>query len=177
MSNVKFDPEKVALREVRGLETPYLSALVESGAFELLRRKEELPEGLKLLLLGDGIYRPRDGELPELSVLAGGRIEIGHDAQILSVDGKRREISKKPFAALSLLALNADRKISREEILDYAWPNGNMHSVNAGMKKMRTAIGGELGDIKNGVIKTVRGYGYVALNELYIPPNGNGRAS
>jgi DNA-binding response OmpR family regulator len=81
--------------------------------------------------------------------------EVG---RIVTLDGKRLDLSPKEYELLVYLTVNCNVALSREQILNTLWGYdyfGDLRTVDTHIKKLRA----KLGD-KGNLIETVRGYGY-----------------
>jgi DNA-binding response OmpR family regulator len=90
--------------------------------------------------------------------LVSGSIVLDEASRQVSVDGHEVELSRQEFALLECLLRNAGRVLSRDELLDRAWPVGvalTPNAVEVYVHYLRT----KLGDAGHR-IETVRGSGY-----------------
>jgi two-component system OmpR family response regulator len=90
--------------------------------------------------------------------LVSGSIVLDDASRRVSVDGSEVELSRQEFALLECLLRNAGRVLSRDELLDRAWPVGvalTPNAVEVYVHYLRTKLG-RAGDR----IETVRGSGY-----------------
>lgn len=100
---------------------------------------------------------------------AGGSMPVC-EARGLLLDSARREVTLngetvdltlKEFELLRLLMSNADRVMTRDEILDGVWGygySGETRTLDMHVRSLRQKLGDDAGD--GGFIKTVRGVGY-----------------
>ena len=90
--------------------------------------------------------------------LVSGSITLDEASRRVTVDGADVELSRQEFALLECLLRNSGRVLSRDELLDRAWPVGaalTPNAVEVYVHYLRTKLG-EAGDR----IETVRGSGY-----------------
>ena len=90
--------------------------------------------------------------------LVSGTIVLDEASRRVSVEGTEVELSRQEFALLECLLRNAGRVLSRDELLDRAWPVGvalTPNAVEVYVHYLRTKLG-PAGDR----IETVRGSGY-----------------
>ncbi len=79
---------------------------------------------------------------------------------ILTVAGERMTVEHKPLAVLKALLHEEGRLVSKEQLLDSAWPGVTVvdESLATAVRKLRRALGDH--DPDHMVIETVRGLGY-----------------
>ena len=97
---------------------------------------------------------PRRAE-PRLEV---GAITLDEAAHRVTVGGKKVELSPREFSLLEALLRHAGQTLTRDQLLDHAWPFSvavTPNAVDAYVHYLRT----KLGDA-GGQIETVRGVGY-----------------
>ena len=90
--------------------------------------------------------------------LVSGSIVLDEASRRVTVEGREVELSRQEFALLECLLRNAGRVLSRDELLDRAWPVGvalTPNAVEVYVHYLRTKLG-DAGDR----IETVRGSGY-----------------
>ena len=90
--------------------------------------------------------------------LSTGTIVLDEAARRVTVGGTEIELSRQEFALLECLLRNPGRVLSRDELLDRAWPVGaalTPNAVEVYIHYLRTKLGGE-----GWRIETVRGVGY-----------------
>jgi DNA-binding response OmpR family regulator len=93
------------------------------------------------------------------TVLTCGPIHLDDGPRRVSVNGRPIELSMREFALLECLMRHPDRVLSRDQLLDHAWPFGaavTLNSVDAYVAFVRRKLGPEGGRM----IETVRGIGY-----------------
>ncbi len=100
----------------------------------------------------------RRGRIARESVLRVGDIELDEQRRRVSVDRQPLALSQREFALLECLLRHPDQVLSREQLLDHAWPMGvavTLNSVDAYISFVRRKLGA------SGVrLQTVRGMGY-----------------
>ena len=92
------------------------------------------------------------------SCLTAGDIVIDKSAHIVSIDGKRIDLSYKEFELLTYFVENKGIALSREKILDNVWNYdyfGDARTIDTHVKKLRSKMGE-----KGNYIKTIWGMGY-----------------
>lgn len=97
---------------------------------------------------------PRRPE-PKLSV---GPITLDETARRVRVDGRTVELSPREFSLLECFLRHPDQTLSRDQLLDHAWPFGvavTPNAVDAYVHYLRDRLGGA-----GALIRTVRGVGY-----------------
>ena len=133
---------------VNGLDAGADDYLVKPFAYD------ELSARLRALgRRANGATRRRGGRR-----LTSGTIALDEATRRVSVDGAEIELSRQEFAVLECLLRNPGRVMSRDELLDRAWPVGSALTPNAVevyIHYLRTKLGGQ-----SGRIETVRGVGY-----------------
>lgn len=105
----------------------------------------------------EAILRRSSKSFEEENVEVGG-IVIDKAAHLVTVDGKRIELSFKEFELLSYFAENAGIALSREKILNHVWNYdyfGDARTIDTHVKKLRSKMGD-----KGEYIKTIWGMGY-----------------
>lgn len=102
--------------------------------------------------------------------LADGRLEVYTAERIAIADGDSIDMSPKEFDVLALLAKQRDRLVTHEHLSQSVWDDASFHSRSrcptTTMGHLRKRLGGELGDIQNGAIRSRLGLGYVAVSSL-----------
>jgi serine/threonine protein kinase/tetratricopeptide (TPR) repeat protein len=96
-----------------------------------------------------------------------GDFEVNVESGELFQDGRKVQLHEQPRRILKLLLKNPGELVSRDEIRSVLWPNGTVvefvNSVNAAMKKLRSALGDPADQPR--YIETVKRRGY----RLIIP--------
>ena len=98
---------------------------------------------------------------PTRKVLAlkAGPFELEETTRRVTVDGRPVQLSQREFSILECLLRRPGQVLSRDQLLDYAWPYGvalTPNTVEAYIHLLRT----KLGDGGSAWIETVRGVGY-----------------
>jgi DNA-binding response OmpR family regulator len=91
-------------------------------------------------------------------ILRCGPIALDDRTRLVRVDGRSVELTGREFAVLECLLRHKGQVLSREQLLDHAWPLAaavTLNSVDAYVHYLR----GKLGDAGR-LIRTVRGIGY-----------------
>ncbi|MDA7979648.1 MAG: response regulator transcription factor [Pirellulales bacterium] len=100
----------------------------------------------------------------------GGELDLERRTLQLA-DGSQRELSERETELVRYLASNANRVISREELLSHVWridPRGiNTRTVDMHVARLRE----KFGDAAEELIRTVRGKGYVFSNSTEHEPS------
>lgn len=100
----------------------------------------------------------RSNKLMEGQAVESGGIVIDKAAHLVTVDGKRMELSYKEFELLSYFVENQGIALSREKILNHVWNYdyfGDARTIDTHVKKLRSKMGA-----KGDYIKTIWGMGY-----------------
>jgi DNA-binding response OmpR family regulator len=132
---------------VRGLDAGADDYLVKPFAYEEL--------AARLRALG----RRTASRSTVRSELASGPIVLDETARQVSVDGQPIDLSPREFAMLECLLRHPGQALSRDQLLDHAWPYGvevTPGSVDAYVYFLRRKLGPTAGPL----IETVRGVGY-----------------
>jgi DNA-binding winged helix-turn-helix (wHTH) protein len=89
-------------------------------------------------------------------------------AELRGPDGESIKLRPKTLGILILLATNAGRVVSKQEMMDAVWPNIHVgdDSLFQGIREVRTA----LGDDQRELIKLVSGRGYLFTAEVSTDP-------
>ncbi len=91
-----------------------------------------------------------------------GEFEIDVESGELYQDGRKVQLHEQPLRILKLLLKSPGEVVSRDQIRSLLWPNGTIvefvNSVNAAVKKLRSALGDSADQPR--YIETVKGRGY-----------------
>jgi two-component system OmpR family response regulator len=107
------------------------------------------------------ILRRSQKDDTEASLLEVGEISIDQDAHEVFVNGKQIDLSPTEYKLLRFLMNNANRVMSKAQILDHVWEydfNGEMGIVESYVSYLRKKIDPLS---KNELIQTKRGVGYM----------------
>ncbi|MBQ3105009.1 MAG: response regulator transcription factor [Lachnospiraceae bacterium] len=105
----------------------------------------------------DAVLR-RSLQKAEELILEEGGIVIDKVAHVVTIDGKRIDLSFKEFELLAYFVENKGIALSREKILNHVWNYdyfGDARTIDTHVKKLRSKMG-EKGEM----IKTIWGMGY-----------------
>jgi DNA-binding response OmpR family regulator len=133
---------------VAGLDAGADDYLVKPFAFE------ELSARLRALSRRGGPTPARNG-----GVLRAGSISLDEARRLVTVGDRRVDLSPREFALLECLLRHPDQVLTRDQLLDHAWPVGvavTWNSVDAYVSFLRRKLGRGAGER----IETVRGVGY-----------------
>ncbi|MFG1866311.1 response regulator transcription factor [Microbispora bryophytorum] len=128
---------------------------LEAGATACVARPYRVPE---LLPLVQAAFRRQDGNRTVLTI---GDVELDVTAYQVKVGGRLVHLPLREFELLHYLMRNADRTVTREQIMRNVWHSNDGMSTNTNtiavhVKRLRA----RLGDVEDTVIQTVRGVGY-----------------
>jgi len=104
--------------------------------------------------------------LPGIERLHVGAIEIDVARHEVLVDDVETSLAPREFATLTALARNAGRVLSREQLLELAWPEDaaleieNTRNVDVIVRRLRLKLGGSAKQLQ-----TVHGAGYKLRNK------------
>ena len=90
--------------------------------------------------------------------LVAGSIELDETARRVTVGGDPVDLSPREFSLLECLLRHAGQTLSRDQLLDQAWPFSvavTPNAVDAYVHYLRTKLGSA-----SGQLETVRGIGY-----------------
>jgi two-component system, OmpR family, response regulator RegX3 len=106
----------------------------------------------------------RRGAEPEdlaASVVAAGPVRVDVERHIVTVDGQPVTLPLKEFDLLELLLRNADRVLTRGQLIDRVWGSdyvGDTKTLDVHVKRLRAKIEADPANPKH--LVTVRGLGY-----------------
>ena len=92
------------------------------------------------------------------AVLRCGPIRLDERGRLVTVEGRPVSLTQREFALLECLLRHRGQALSRDQLLDHAWPYGSaitLNSVDAYVHHLRTKLGAA-----GQMIETVRGIGY-----------------
>lgn len=127
---------------------------LEAGATACVARPYRVPELLPLVQAA--FHRQDDGRRTVLTI---GDVELDVSAYQVKVAGRVVHLPLREFELLHYLMRNADRTVTREQIMRNVWHSTDGMSTNTiavHVKRLRA----RLGDIEDTMIQTVRGVGY-----------------
>src|SRR5712671_4653340 len=86
-----------------------------------------------------------DVELPSNRAFRFGRFELDLRSRELRKDGVRLRLQDQPFEVLAVLLERPGEVLTRDELRQRLWPEGTFvdfeHGLNAGVKRLRAALG------------------------------------
>ncbi|HEX5466322.1 MAG TPA: response regulator transcription factor [Candidatus Limnocylindrales bacterium] len=129
---------------------------LDSGADDYLVKPfayDELAARLRAL-----VRRAASLPSPEVGRLVNGPIVLDEGSRLVTVAGRPVELSPREFALLECLLRHAGQVLSRDQLLDHAWPSGVAVTLNA-VDTYVHYLRAKLGDAAERIV-TVRGVGY-----------------
>ena len=133
---------------VTGLDAGADDYLVKPFAYE------ELAARLRALMRRTG-EQPR----PDAALLVAGPIVLDEVRRRVLVDGRPVELTPREFALLECLLRHPGHALSRDQLLDAAWPVGVAVTPNT-VDAFVTLLRRKLGPAGAAMVETVRGTGY-----------------
>ncbi len=130
---------------------------LDAGADDYLVKPfayEELSARLRALARRSSVEPSRPG-----ARLASGPIVLDEALRAVTVDGRDVTLSPREFGLLEAFLRHPGQVMTRDQLLDYAWPYGVAVTLNA-VDTYVHYLRGKLGDAGGGLIETVRGVGY-----------------
>ncbi|MFD0658278.1 response regulator transcription factor [Thermocatellispora tengchongensis] len=124
-----------------------------AGATACVARPYRVPELLPM------VQAAFTGEASARKVLAVGSVQLDVQAYQVRVAGRAVHLPLREFELLHYLMRNADRTVTREQIMRHVWNSADTTSTNTiavHVKRLRA----RLGDTDDRLIQTVRGVGY-----------------
>lgn len=112
---------------------------------------------------------PENSPVDQPLLLRFGEFEVDLQSGVLSKNGTKSRLQGQPLQLLELLLRHPGQIVTREDIRQHLWPNGTVvefeHSVNAAVKRLRTALEDDAD--KPTFIETIprRGYRFIARIE------------
>jgi two-component system, OmpR family, response regulator len=131
---------------------------LEAGGDDYVTKPFQFPE---LVARMRAVLRRRGGGLDDDGVIAVGGLRIDPAAHTVTRDGVALELTARQFAILELLAANARRVLSKEQIFEHVWGSSHMGDPNI-VEQQISGLRERIGDRDDDrLIHTVRAVGYV----------------
>lgn len=116
---------------------------------------------LELMARVRAVLRRASGTAGSTSVCETRGLRLDSARRTVTLAGEKIDLTLKEFELLRLLMGNADRVMTRNEILDEVWGygySGETRTLDMHIRSLRQKLGDDAGD--DGFITTVRGVGY-----------------
>ncbi len=116
---------------------------------------------LELMARVRAALRRASGTAGSLPVCEARGLRLDSARREVTLEGRKIDLTLKEFELLRLLMGNADRVMTRNEILDGVWGygySGETRTLDMHIRSLRQKLGDDAGD--DGFIATVRGVGY-----------------
>ena len=107
------------------------------------------------------LRRGSENVMPEMGVLQAGPVRMDTDSHTVTVNGEKIQMPLKEFELLELLLENANRVLTRGQIIDRVWGAnyfGDTKTLDVHVKRIRSKI--EEDPARPRHLMTVRGLGY-----------------
>lgn len=107
------------------------------------------------------LRRGSENVMPEIGVLQAGPVRMDTDSHTVTVNGEKIQMPLKEFELLELLLENANRVLTRGQIIDRVWGAnyfGDTKTLDVHVKRIRSKI--EEDPARPRHLMTVRGLGY-----------------
>jgi DNA-binding response OmpR family regulator len=133
---------------------------LDSGADDYLTKPFAIEElSARVRALG---RRGRTGAVVAGPAMVAGPVVLDEASRLVTVDGLRVDLSPREFALLECLLRHRGQVLSRDQLLDHAWPY-DTEVTPAIVDTYVYFLRRKLGPVGGGCIETVRGAGYRIL--------------
>jgi DNA-binding response OmpR family regulator len=129
---------------------------LDSGADDYLVKPFAYPELAARLR---ALSRRTSGDVGGLNILESGPIRLDDAKRVVTVEGRHLSLSPREFSLLECFLRHPGQVLSRDQLLDAAWPLGvavTPNTVDAYVHLLRE----KLGEVAGARIQTERGVGY-----------------
>lgn len=116
---------------------------------------------------------PSAATSPGILAIADERVITDLEQRTVTVDGQLTHFSPTEFDTLSLMSANADSLVTRAQLAERLWDveeydkDRNVYNlISVTLNNVRSNLGEELGDTKDGAIRTRHRLGYMAVSSL-----------